>query len=384
MADIQSITRYGSQLFVDFTDGTRQIADRTVTDIWYVSGAGSNPGPNPNPDPDPLTITNCNNESVRIEGTRLKWAVGIYAGAQKLNLSDTLKRRAGIAALMTALVESVLLMYANSNVPESLNFQYDAIGSDHDSLGLMQQRPSAGWGSIANLMNAEYNARAFFGGPDGPNNGNPPGLLDKSGWETGDLGAWCQAVQVSGFPDRYQCWEAGATQLYDHIAGSTPNPSGAFRWPFKKSTISSEYGPRSGGTGSFHEGTDFAGGLVGGTGTAIPCIGDGVVQEKRYHANFGNMVIVNHGILEGGTYAGKRCRSLYAHMNSAGPTTVGRSISKGSTVGPIGNTGASYGAHLHLEIHISEPDAGIVWNTSNDGGFRTAVNPRTFLDEYSV
>lgn len=167
--------------------------------------------------------------------------------------------------------------------------------------------------------------------------------------------------------------------------GPGPGPGlGLFMWPFDEGTVSSEYGPRTGGTGSFHEGTDFAGGLVGGTGTPIPCVGDGVVSQAYYHANFGNMIIVDHGTLTEGTYSGKQCRSLYAHMNTATPLSVSATVTKGQTVGPIGNTGASQGAHLHLEIHITNPGDPIVWNTNNNSNPRSAVNPRTFLDEYSV
>src|SRR5690606_833409 len=127
-------------------------------------------------------------------------------------------RDAVIIAFMTVFVESVWLMYANSNVPDSLNYPHDAVGSDNDSLGLFQQRPSAGWGSVAELMDVSYNARAFIGGPSGPNYPSPPGLLDIPGWEDLPKGVAAQAVQVSAFPERYAAWETGATELYDALA----------------------------------------------------------------------------------------------------------------------------------------------------------------------
>lgn len=38
-------------------------------------------------------------------------------------------------------------------------------------MGSAPQRPAAGWGSVQELMDAAYNARAFYGGPAGPNMG---------------------------------------------------------------------------------------------------------------------------------------------------------------------------------------------------------------------
>lgn len=81
-----------------------------------------------------------------------------------------------VIALMLALQESGLQMMANSSVPESLQFSHDGVGSDHDSIGSAQQRPSAGWGSVADLMQPAFNAEAFYGGPQGPNHGSPRGL----------------------------------------------------------------------------------------------------------------------------------------------------------------------------------------------------------------
>ena len=51
-------------------------------------------------------------------------------------------------ALMTALQESVLRMYANSSVPESLNYPHDAVGSDHDSVTLCSSASVTAGGGI--------------------------------------------------------------------------------------------------------------------------------------------------------------------------------------------------------------------------------------------
>jgi hypothetical protein len=66
-------------------------------------------------------------------------------------------------------------------------------------------------------MDPEYSARAFFGGPTGPNFGKVRGLLDINNWSTMKLTRAAQAVQVSAFPDAYQKWELSAWSWLDLI-----------------------------------------------------------------------------------------------------------------------------------------------------------------------
>ena len=81
---------------------------------------------------------------------------------------------------------------------------------DRDSVGLFQQRPSAGWGSVEQLTDPAYAARLFYGGPSNPNRGYTRGLLDISGWESMPLTVAAQRVQISAFPDAYAKWESSA------------------------------------------------------------------------------------------------------------------------------------------------------------------------------
>ncbi|WP_051388792.1 C40 family peptidase [Arthrobacter sp. 35W] len=120
-------------------------------------------------------------------------------------------------AIMMSLQESGLRMLANLAVPGSMDYLHDGVGSDHDSIGSAQQRPSAGWGSVAELMNPIYNAEAFYGGPEGPNHGSPPGLLDVRGWQAMTQGEAAQAVQRSAFPELYARWEAEAKAIVDAL-----------------------------------------------------------------------------------------------------------------------------------------------------------------------
>ncbi|ALO68201.1 hypothetical protein AS189_18965 [Arthrobacter alpinus] len=126
-----------------------------------------------------------------------------------------------VIALMMGFQESGMQMLANASVPESLNFPHDGVGSDHDSVGSAQQRPSAGWGSVEELMQPAYNAEAFYGGPQGPNRGSPRGLLDIPGWQGLDKGAAAQAVQGSAFPERYAKWQPEAEAILEGLGAST-------------------------------------------------------------------------------------------------------------------------------------------------------------------
>lgn len=103
-----------------------------------------------------------------------------------------LSGRATLVGLVTALQESTLL-----------NIEY----GDRDSIGLFQQRPSAGWGSKEQIMKPSYAAKMFFFGAD---SGSPRGLTDIKGWETMSVGAAAQAVQNSAYPSLYDGQEKAA------------------------------------------------------------------------------------------------------------------------------------------------------------------------------
>lgn len=281
-------------------------------------------------------------------------------------------RNGVIIALMAALTESSLRMLANPTAyPESLKYPNDGAGSDHDSLGLFQMRPASGWGTVAELMDSEYQARAFFGGPSGPNGGSPRGLLDISGWQLLDPGEAAQAVEVSAFPDRYQNYEPVAEAILTALTRPQPNrSSGAtpgvpetsrvvFPLPAGTYTTSDSFGPRIDpytGAERFHAGSD----LPAPAGTPILAVADGVVTFAGERGTYGGLIILEH------TVGGERVASYYAHMYDHGiHVAVGDSVAAGQHIGDVGSAGKSTGPHLHLEIHpggASEPavDA-LVW-----------------------
>lgn len=81
---------------------------------------------------------------------------------------------------------------------------------DLDSLGLFQQRPSQGWGTVEEVLDPVRSATAFYGGAANPNAGRTRGLLDIPGWESLTVTQAAQAVQLSAHPDHYAKWEASA------------------------------------------------------------------------------------------------------------------------------------------------------------------------------
>ncbi len=121
-------------------------------------------------------------------------------------------------ALMTALQESTLRNLANPGVAGSMDLAHEGTGSDHDSVGLFQQRPSMGWGTVQEIMTPSKSASVFYSR-----------LKDVQGWESMPPGRAAQSVQRSATPTAYDKWEPTAGALMASLAGSSCNlkPLGA-------------------------------------------------------------------------------------------------------------------------------------------------------------
>jgi hypothetical protein len=111
-------------------------------------------------------------------------------------------RQGLVIAVATAMQESTLLNYASGVLPESQNYPHQAIGWDHDSVGLFQQRPSSGWGTVRDLMRPAHASRAFY-----------EALLKVPGWQQMSLTMAAQAVQISAFPYAYAQHEERAATI---------------------------------------------------------------------------------------------------------------------------------------------------------------------------
>ena len=99
-----------------------------------------------------------------------------------------------------------------------MDLAHEGTGSDHDSVGLFQQRPSMGWGTVQEIMTPSKSASVFYSR-----------LKDVQGWESMSPGRAAQSVQRSATPTAYDKWEPTAGALMASLSGSSCNlkPLGA-------------------------------------------------------------------------------------------------------------------------------------------------------------
>lgn len=320
-----------------------------------------------------LTVETTGGSKRTLEAKQLANAAGILAVARSLGVSP----RGQQIAMMTALQESGLQMYANSSVPASLDYPHEAVGSDHDSVNFFQQRVS-GWGTVAELMDPTYAAKAFFGGPEGPNEGSPRGLLDIPGWESMPLGKAAQTVQVSAYPDAYDKWEPAALQIIDTVGGSVScsgGTAGQAAYPLDPGyQMTSGYGPREvtvPGASSWHAGIDLQ-------LWPNPC-GDPVDAVLPGTVTVSSALWLSIRHPDGFTVH-------YLHMyKSERLVDVGDTVEAGQQIGVTGNVPPSGGCHLHLAMSVTGntnpavaqlPTAG---SLGAPGSYDDFVNPEEFL-----
>ena len=110
------------------------------------------------------------------------------------------------------------------------------------------------------------------------------------------------------------------------------------RWvrAIRGATLTSDFGPR---WGRNHDGLDFG----APSGTPLYAMSKGTVVFAGYAGALGNKVEIRYW---DGTV------SWYGHMSRISVRS-GESVMPGEVVGAVGNTGHSFGSHLHLEIHPS-------------------------------
>ncbi|MEV7973239.1 hypothetical protein [Cellulomonas sp. NPDC089187] len=101
--------------------------------------------------------------------------------------------RAATIGLATALQESRLI-----------NIDY----GDRDSVGLFQQRPSQGWGTVEQIMDPVYSTGKFY-----------DGLADVEGYTELEITEAAQAVQRSAFPEAYAQHEFRARAWASALTG---------------------------------------------------------------------------------------------------------------------------------------------------------------------
>lgn len=125
---------------------------------------------------------------------------------------------------------------------------------------------------------------------------------------------------------------------------------GILNHPCPGASLSSLFGPR---WGTNHNGID----LAAGEGTPYYAAESGTVLYATYDGGWnggaGNWIVLAHG---------NGMQTVYMH-SSAVFVKPGQQVERGQNIGAVGNTGDSYGAHLHFEVKVNG----------------TAVNPLNYL-----
>ena len=132
----------------------------------------------------------------------------------------------------------------------------------------------------------------------------------------------------------------GSDAWYDDESGAGFKPvPGGFAWP-----LPDGIGRLSRGYRGRHRGFDWA----AGEGTPIFAAADGVVKIAEHHKSWGNHVRIEHA---------NGIQTNYAHMVQPPSVVTGQTVKQGQVIGYVGNTGNSFGNHLHLEVWMgNSPD----------------------------
>ncbi|MET8816163.1 M23 family metallopeptidase [Streptomyces sp. NPDC004549] len=242
--------------------------------------------------------------------------------------SRGLPPRAAVIGVATAIQESMLR-----------NIRH----GDRDSQGLFQQRPSQGWGTVAQVTDPIYASNSFF-----------KRLANVDAWQTKPLTQAAQNVQRSGFPDAYAKWEKTAGELVvkswgkgavisstsgcDAVenAANASDARGGWVLPVENSRVTTPY--KAGGgmwSSGSHTGIDFP--VT--TGTRVQSVGTGTVVEAGWGGAYGNNVVIK---MIDGKY------TQYGHLSKI-TVSKGQRVTARQQIGLSGATGNASGPHLHFE-----------------------------------
>lgn len=111
-------------------------------------------------------------------------------------IKENLPAQAAVVAVATAWQESNLRNISHG---------------DLDSIGLFQQRPSQGWGTVTELSDPVKSTEIFY-----------KALVKIDKWEDLSINDAAQKVQRSGVPDGYKKWEEAAQTTGDAFTGELP------------------------------------------------------------------------------------------------------------------------------------------------------------------
>lgn len=130
---------------------------------------------------------------------------------------------------------------------------------------------------------------------------------------------------------------------------------GTKQWPVAAKEITTRYKKPGSWAAGYHTGIDFGN---ANTGDRVEAVCDGRVIGAGVYGDYGNCVRVKTGDLV----------QLYAHL-SAISVNDGDQVKMGDKLGEVGNTGRSFGAHLHFEVREAPYDYG------------DDVDPKQFIED---
>ncbi|MGC4803683.1 M23 family metallopeptidase [Micromonospora sp. DT233] len=122
----------------------------------------------------------------------------------------------------------------------------------------------------------------------------------------------------------------------DRVETKGSSVQDAWLLPLKNYEFTTPYGMHS---DKLHTGVD----LVAAEGTPYVAVHAGTVTKAGWSGGYGYTVIVKHA---------DGSEAIYGH-SSALTVQEGQQVKAGDQLGLVGNTGHSYGAHLHLELHVN-------------------------------
>lgn len=111
----------------------------------------------------------------------------------------------------------------------------------------------------------------------------------------------------------------------------------------------------------WHAGLDFGGIVAGVDGDPIYATMDGTIEIAEFNnGGLGNVVWLKH--------SDDAYFSAYAHLSGFN-TTAGATVKKGDVIGYMGNTGYSFGTHLHFVV------ATVLWGNNESN----TIDPKNYL-----
>jgi murein DD-endopeptidase MepM/ murein hydrolase activator NlpD len=187
--------------------------------------------------------------------------------------------------------------------------------------------------------------------PEAPAAGTPPGAAATSAFATAlNL---CPRMKIDNAPPADASMRVASYKPVVEVKGVK-----IATFPAPGACLSSGYGKRA---GRLHKGLDYH----SETGAPILAAGDGQVIEMKYRADYGNMIVIDHG---GGVF------TRYAHLASfGGGLSPGVNVRAGDPIGLMGNT-ASYRIPIHLHYELLLGD----YNTAKGSFGLEPADPMSF------